>query len=149
MDLEVKASSACIELRMLKAACKCWCAIVRSEKTHTLARNQCQVLMGFLCDQKRHTRWLATNAEFWWPIVRSETRPACFLPSRTPSEQPWRRAEARKATPRNYGVEQFSRRTEKSHPLRTHTATAKWPFSWLWLKFRSSGTWPCCHDIWS
>lgn len=52
MDLEVKASSACIELRMLKAACKCWCAIVRSEKTHTLARNQCQVLMGFCAIRK-------------------------------------------------------------------------------------------------
>ena len=69
----------------------CWYAIVRSEKTHTLARNEFQVLMCHhavrkdththtlacneffgmqwmtaadtpSCGQKRHTRWPATNS---------------------------------------------------------------------------------------
>ena len=62
---------------------KCWCAIARSEKTHTLACNECQVLMCHRAvrkdthaglqrmpraaapwwGQKRHTRWPATNAK--------------------------------------------------------------------------------------
>ena len=61
----------------------CCCAMVRSEKTHTLACNECQVLMRHRavrkdthaglqrmpnadapsCGQKRHTRWPATNAK--------------------------------------------------------------------------------------
>ena len=48
-DLGVKLSSACYELRMLQRSCAmnygCWCAFLRSEKTHTLARNEFQVLM--------------------------------------------------------------------------------------------------------
>ena len=40
----------------------CRYAIVRSEKTHTLARNEFQVLDVPSCGQKRHTRWPATNA---------------------------------------------------------------------------------------
>ena len=49
-DLGVKPSSACCELRMLQRdrvqkKYGCWYAIVRSEKTHTLARNEFQVLM--------------------------------------------------------------------------------------------------------
>ena len=112
-DLGVKPSSACCELRTLQRdhvqwitaadtpSCgqkkhtrwpatnsKCWCAIMRSEKTHTLAwpatnasarnellaRNECfgvqwgtgpQRIPGAdvpSCGQKRHTRWPATNA---------------------------------------------------------------------------------------
>ena len=45
MDLQVNASSACNDLRMLKAACDCWCAIVRSEKTHTRACNEFWLLI--------------------------------------------------------------------------------------------------------
>ena len=98
-DLGVKPSSACCELRMLQCdrvqwitaadtpSCgqkrhtrwpatnsKCWCAIMRSEKTHTLACNECFGMQWITgpqwipsadvpsCGQKRHTRWPATNA---------------------------------------------------------------------------------------
>ena len=52
----------------------CCCAIVRSEKTHTLACNECFGMQWITgpqripsadvpsCGQKRHTRWPATNA---------------------------------------------------------------------------------------
>ena len=52
----------------------CWYAIVRSEKTHTVACNECFGMQWITgpqripradvpsCGQKRHTRWPATNA---------------------------------------------------------------------------------------
>ena len=76
----------------------CWYAIVRSEKTHTLARNEFQVLMchhavrkdthaGLACNEcfgmqwitapqrmLRHAMnyWPATNSKCWCAIMRSE-----------------------------------------------------------------------------
>ena len=62
----------------------CWYAIVRSEKTHTLARNEFQVLMCHHAVRKdthaglqrmlRHAMnyWPATNSKCWCAIMRSE-----------------------------------------------------------------------------
>ena len=49
----------------------CWYAIVRSEKTHTLACNDCRVLMCHRAVRK-NTRWPATNSKCWCAIMRSE-----------------------------------------------------------------------------
>ena len=70
----------------------CRCAIVRSEKTHTLAWNDCSARIRHRavrrnthagrqrmqradapsCGQKKHTRWPATNGKCGCAIVRSE-----------------------------------------------------------------------------
>ena len=114
-DLGVKPSSACCELRMLQrdrvqwitaadtpscgqkkhtrwpaTTSKCWCAIMRSEKTHALACNEFYSACNELrmrqrdrvhwitaadtpsCGQKKHTRWPATTSKCWCAIMRSE-----------------------------------------------------------------------------
>ena len=120
-DLGVKPSSACCELRMLQRdrvqwitaadtpSCgqkrhtrwpatnsKCWCAIMRSEKTHTLACNECFGMQWITgpqwipsadvpsCGQKRHTRWPATNASACNELrMRYSTRTyPCVLPEK-------------------------------------------------------------------
>ena len=91
MDLEVKASSACNELRMPEAACNFWCCAVmkRHTHTHTLARNQCQVLMG-LCAIRKNThagevRLLPSNHVQW---ITAAAAPLCvqwISSSATPS----------------------------------------------------------------
>ena len=64
----------------------CWCAIVRSEKTHTLACNEffgvqwitdaaayrVQWITAADTPSRGHTRWPATNSKCWLAIVRSE-----------------------------------------------------------------------------
>ena len=45
---------------------------MRSEKTHTLAGNECKVRMRHRAVRKKHTRWPATNAKCGCAIVRSE-----------------------------------------------------------------------------
>ena len=40
----------------------CGCAIVRSEKTHTLAGNECNLRMRHRAVSKKHTRWPAKHA---------------------------------------------------------------------------------------
>ena len=93
-DLGVKPSSACYELRMLQRdrvqwitdadtpSCgqkkhtrwpatnaKCWLAIVRSEKTHTLA---CNEFFGLQWITDAAARSCAMNYGCWYAIVRSE-----------------------------------------------------------------------------
>ena len=104
-DLGVKPSSACCELRMLQCdrvqwitaadtpSCgqkkhtrwhatnsKCSCAIMRSEKTHTLACNECFSMQWLTAaaaytivrSEKTHTLACKTNSNCWLAIVRSE-----------------------------------------------------------------------------
>ena len=93
-DLGVKPSSACCELRMLQCdrvqwitaadtpSCgqkkhtrwpatnsKCWCAIMRSEKTHTLA---CNEFFGMQWITDAAARSDAMTDGCWYTIVRSE-----------------------------------------------------------------------------
>ena len=93
----------------------CWHAIVRSEKTHTLARNEFfgvqwitdaavrSCAMNFRkdthaglqripsagcpsCDQKRHTRWHATNSGWWCGHTRWHATNSGWCCALVPSE---------------------------------------------------------------
>ena len=55
-DLGVKPSSACYELRMLQRDRVQWMTAADTPS----------------CDQKKHTRWPATNSKYWCAIMRSE-----------------------------------------------------------------------------
>ena len=125
--------------RWLATNRKCGCAIVQSEKTHTLAGNECNVPMRHRavrknthagrqrmqsadvpsCGQKKHTRWPATNATCRCAIVRSEKTHTL---AGNKSKMRMRHRAVRKDT--NAGRQRMQRADAPSCGQKKHT---RWP----------------------